>query len=257
MHNIIMERLLSLDPSEVLSYANESGKHDEFIAWIYQALYLLDELPNSASDVVNELPRHKVPEHDKYGIFLKDVRVYLSKYLKEYRSEKKPILLDLGGGLGEVQNLRNGFEYWLIDIEPGEDADKVIKHDITEGLPFDNNSLDIIYSNQVLEHIKQPINIVKEINRVLKNSGLCLLSTVFSYRYHPFPEDYWRFTHAGLKYLLEYYGMLETLENKYELTHRRDDRRGSYAGGLDAVPVDWFGGFRENWFVYYIGKKVN
>ena len=33
-------------------------------------------------------------------------------------------------------------------------------------------------------------------------------------------------------------------------------RGGKLAGNTDAAPVDDFGGFRENWTVYYAGRKA-
>jgi SAM-dependent methyltransferase len=64
----------------------------------------------------------------------------------------------------------------------------------------------------VLEHVTNPFAVFDGLYRCLKEGGLLILSTVFSYRYHEAPADYWRFSpeclfmlarKAGLK-VLEY-----------------------------------------------------
>ena len=43
-------------------------------------------------------------------------------------------------------------------------------------LPFDDNSIDLVYSISVLEHIPDPAQIISEIHRVLKPEGHLLLT---------------------------------------------------------------------------------
>jgi 2-polyprenyl-3-methyl-5-hydroxy-6-metoxy-1,4-benzoquinol methylase len=56
----------------------------------------------------------------------------------------------------------------------------VISHDIeANGLPFDDNMFDAILFTEVLEHIaiKNPVDILSDMRRVLKSGGLLILST--------------------------------------------------------------------------------
>ena len=55
----------------------------------------------------------------------------------------------------------------------------------------------------VLEHVENPFDVFDGLYECLAPGGLLILSTVFSYRYHPAPVDYWRFTPACLKMLAE------------------------------------------------------
>jgi hypothetical protein len=41
------------------------------------------------------------------------------------------------------------------------------------------------------------------IYRLLKPEGSCFVSTPFCWHYHPWPNDYWRFTAEGLAVLFE------------------------------------------------------
>ena len=50
----------------------------------------------------------------------------------------------------------------------------VIRHDLNKGIPFDDNSFNVVYSSHVLEHFTKldAIHFIKECYRVLKYKGL-------------------------------------------------------------------------------------
>ena len=144
------------------------------------------------------------------------------------------------------------FEYYDLNLEKS-DIENTIIGDITDAKMIEDNTFDIIFSSDVFEHIKQPWLAAKEIIRILKPGGIVITSTVWSWRNHPCPVDFWRFSPACLDYLFE---GIETLESGFDLGARRNDSRGTWENGMDAVPVDEFGGWRENWGVYHIGAKM-
>ena len=47
-------------------------------------------------------------------------------------------------------------------------------HDLSKGIPFDDNSVDVVYHSHLLEHIdrKNVPTFLKEIRRVLKPRGI-------------------------------------------------------------------------------------
>ncbi len=45
-----------------------------------------------------------------------------------------------------------------------------------EKIPFDNNSIDIIFCNQVYSYVSNPNKMMLEIKRVLKHGGICLFT---------------------------------------------------------------------------------
>jgi SAM-dependent methyltransferase len=67
------------------------------------------------------------------------------------------------------------------------------------GVPLDDESVDAVISTQVLEHVTDPSHYLRECFRVLKPGGRMLLSTHGLMVYHPDPDDYWRWTCAGLR----------------------------------------------------------
>jgi len=64
---------------------------------------------------------------------------------------------------------------------------------------------------EVLEHIPDPLQAVREIHRILKPGGTVIVSVPHLSRLHDEPHDYFRFTIHGLCHLLESTGF-EVLE---------------------------------------------
>jgi hypothetical protein len=105
----------------------------------------------------------------------------------------------------------------------------------------------------VLEHVAKPWEAAKECIRITKPGGLIIHRTLFAYRYHPSPVDYWRFTSQGLEFLFTESGEAATIIKGYETRRRRRNYTGSSI--LSKPPIDWMGGFRENWQVLWVGRK--
>ena len=72
-----------------------------------------------------------------------------------------------------------------------------------EALPVEDASFDLVLCTQVLEHCDDPAQAVRELRRVTAPGGRVLASTHGVQVYHPSPQDYWRWTHAGLRRLFE------------------------------------------------------
>ncbi|HYI38557.1 MAG TPA: methyltransferase domain-containing protein [Thermoleophilaceae bacterium] len=70
-------------------------------------------------------------------------------------------------------------------------------------IPAPDDSFDAVLSTQVLEHVGDPELYLSECFRVLRPGGRMLLSTHGMFIYHPDPVDYWRWTCAGLRHVIE------------------------------------------------------
>jgi len=70
-----------------------------------------------------------------------------------------------------------------------------------ESLPLDDESFDLVLCIQVLEHVDDPAQAVRELHRVVRRGGRVLAATHGTYVYHPDPGDHWRWTHTGLERL--------------------------------------------------------
>jgi SAM-dependent methyltransferase len=69
-------------------------------------------------------------------------------------------------------------------------------------LPFPDDVFDLVISQESVEHVPDPFRAVQEMARVLRPGGRVYLQAPFIIGYHPGPEDYWRFTQAGMRTLL-------------------------------------------------------
>ena len=88
-------------------------------------------------------------------------------------------------------------EYVPADLPGNPHA--VLELDPEGRIPSEDQSFDAVVSTQVLEHVEDPARYLAECARVLRPGGRLLLSTHGVFVYHPDPDDYWRWTCAGLK----------------------------------------------------------
>lgn len=83
-----------------------------------------------------------------------------------------------------------------------------------ETLPFQDGSFDSVFCSQVLEHVRDPLLVLQDFQRVLKPGGVLLLSVPHLAYLHNEPHDYYRYTEFGLKHLVERAGF-ELLETRW------------------------------------------
>src|SRR5207247_4902511 len=70
-----------------------------------------------------------------------------------------------------------------------------------EDIPVADATFDVVLCTQTLEHANDPARAVRELRRAVAPGGRVLVSTHGVQVYHPNPDDYWRWTHAGLERL--------------------------------------------------------
>lgn len=137
----------------------------------------------------------------------RDSRIFVQEALA--RVAKEPTVLDIGGGepLGKwMKPYRPLFKntiYRSFDYDASTGADVV--GDI-HALPLQDASIDAIICSSVLEHVRDPLQAMREIHRVLKPGGKLFLYVPSTYPYHArkghYP-DYWRFFGDTIELLLE------------------------------------------------------
>lgn len=116
-----------------------------------------------------------------------------TSFLKQYEADGPTY--NLGAGARRLSN-----DIVNVDITKYDATDIVA--DITN-LPFEDCSAGRVICDQVLEHVREPNKVIKEIERILKPGGYGYISVPFMYPFHASPSDYQRFTHEGLKVLLQ------------------------------------------------------
>ena len=123
-------------------------------------------------------------------------------------ANKKLILVDFGCGDMPYRTVLEPLvgEYIGVDLKINSKASHFIDFDSKTTLS--DNYADIILSNQVLEHVDSPAGYLQEALRILKPGGSIILTTHGYWYYHPTPNDYWRWTSAGLKKIVEQEGYI-------------------------------------------------
>jgi SAM-dependent methyltransferase len=76
-------------------------------------------------------------------------------------------------------------------------------------LPIKDQSVDIVFATQVIEHVTKPDLMVRECKRVLRPHGCLILSGPFYWPLHEEPYDFFRFTKYGFAQLLSDAGFSE------------------------------------------------
>jgi SAM-dependent methyltransferase len=146
--------------------------------------------------------------HPRY-VHLTQLRDATIRKIQELTLTNKDLLLvDFGCGDMPYRTVIEPHvgKYLGVDLEMNPKADHHIGFDSKTTLP--DNYADIVLSNQVLEHVDTPSGYLKEALRILKPGGSIILTTHGYWYYHPTPNDYWRWTSAGLKKTVEGEGFI-------------------------------------------------
>lgn len=85
-------------------------------------------------------------------------------------------------------------------------------------LPFDDGQFDAVVSFEVLEHVFNLTDDLREIHRVTRQSGYLLISIPFAWGEHETPYDFARYTSYGISHILKEAGY-EVIETRKTTTH--------------------------------------
>lgn len=108
---------------------------------------------------------------------------------------KSATVLDIGGMKAKKRGQFNlekhpvKAKYVNIDHKTGPDY-------LCDGskIPVESNSFDGVICSETLEHVREPMLILKEAFRALKLGGLIFICVPFLFRIHPDPDDFSRYT---------------------------------------------------------------
>lgn len=123
----------------------------------------------------------------------------LARYLFDrYGLQRGQKLLDVGCGRGEFLRgfISAGVKGYGVDRSRAAsrycpEAELRTSDLEKEGIPYEDNCFDVIYSKSVIEHFHEPEKLAQEIFRVLKPGGLAItLCPDWEFNYRIYFEDY-------------------------------------------------------------------
>ena len=123
-------------------------------------------------------------------------------FLQSCRDFIKGRVLDLGCGRAKYRELILASANEYVGADKYSKSEDIVKCD-ADRTPFPDESFDTVVCTQVIEHVLEPSDVIREINRVLKKQGFFILVTPWLHPYHGEPEDYYRFSKDALLYLLK------------------------------------------------------
>lgn len=134
--------------------------------------------------------KHREYQNEHYSNYnsFDSTKYYLFKIVRMLKNNniKFKNVLDVGCADGSfLAFLKGKFHIQAKGIDISEKAIEKAKKkgldariaDVEEGLPFKNNSFDLVISSEVIEHVYDTDYFLKELNRVLKPNGTLVLTT--------------------------------------------------------------------------------
>jgi 2-polyprenyl-3-methyl-5-hydroxy-6-metoxy-1,4-benzoquinol methylase len=123
------------------------------------------------------------------------------------------VVLDFGGGSGWFSDYVPDSTYIVLEpdltsssVQQNENRHQYVIGDGHDDL-FAEATFDAIAMFEVLEHVRNPFRVIRNIARWLKPGGVLVLSTPQYWHVHGWPSDYFRYTNYGLRELARTAGM--------------------------------------------------
>lgn len=146
-------------------------------------------------------------------------RIHLDRFAAEAgasASGRDFMVLDAGAGSMPYRKHFEHVTYEAADFRAAPGITYVC--DIAD-IPVEDERFDLVLASQLLEHVKNPISVLKEFHRVLKPGGTAWVSAPFFYQEHFLPHDYFRYTRPAWRMMARRAGFeidsLDWLEGYY------------------------------------------
>jgi SAM-dependent methyltransferase len=167
-------------------------------------------------------------------------RLVAEAYERELARHARGRLVDLGSGTVPLYAAYRERVSDVTCVDWGasrhEAQHRDVEHDLNEPLPFPDAAFDTAILSDVLEHVRVPESLLREVRRILAPGGKLLLNVPFLYWLHEQPHDYFRYTEHGLRLLIERAGLrLISLERFGSAPEVLADIAGKHLGQVPGI----------------------
>jgi SAM-dependent methyltransferase len=127
-------------------------------------------------------------------------------YLKHWVPKVEGPVLEIGskdyGSTSSFRDFYAGSEYVGLDMSEGKGVDVIV--DLCKGVgALREDHFDLGICCSVLEHVEKPWLFAANLTRLIRPGGRLYMSVPWVWRYHAYPDDYFRFSHRGVISLFE------------------------------------------------------
>jgi SAM-dependent methyltransferase len=176
------------------------------------------------------------------------IRSSLLKKIRDFSGNLSGKMMDFGCGSKPYKSLFDVTEYVGVDFEneghPHDNEQIDVYYD-GRHLPFEDNYFDSVLCSEVVEHVFNLPETLKEINRVMKMGGNILITCPFVWNEHEVPFDYARYTRFALKDILKKSG--------FEITHFA--KSGNFITAIAQLKILYFyTSFGKRWYRHFLPR---
>ena len=133
-------------------------------------------------------------------------RVWMDRELAAFGASLPAGAFVLDAGAGS-QRYKTKFAHCAYESTDFEQVNKLYKASTyvcdLRSLPIADARFDAVVFTQVMEHLPDPLTVVRELSRVLKPSGKLFYSGPFWYEEHEQPYDFYRYTQFAIRHIFE------------------------------------------------------
>lgn len=110
---------------------------------------------------------------------IKDMAI---RALRDLGEKKYNVMADVGAGRGELTERLVPYANTILMLDDYEEVDRpsnaqFVKADLNDFWNVPDNSVDFVFSLEVIEHIENPRHFMREIKRIMKPGGYGFVST--------------------------------------------------------------------------------